>query len=55
MGSGRDESGGEVMVILHYRLWWLVSRLSVWEFGVLFVKCRPLFPESGFVSVKAPI
>ena len=24
------------------------------EFGVVLVECRALFPESGFVSVKAP-
>ena len=24
------------------------------EFGVLLVECRALFPESGFVNVKAP-
>ena len=32
--------------------WSVVFRFV--EFGVLFVKCLPLVPESGFVSVKAP-
>ena len=31
--------------------WSVVFRFV--EFGVLLMKCRPLFPESGFVSVKS--